>query len=170
MCSSDLKNRKIITAHTDETIVSASVLLEKMPNDAPVFSTLVKEDSGIIDKPIARSVKDRKKMAVDDKGRRAVTYFTVKERFGDYTLVEFKLATGRTHQIRVHAKYINHPVVGDTTYGKKDDFGLKGQLLHAYKLELTHPRTGERMTFTAPLPDYFSAFITSNFVNAVFLV
>ena len=117
----------------------------------------IKEDSGVIDKPIARSVKDRKKMAVDDKGRRAVTYFTVKERFGDYTLVEFKLATGRTHQIRVHAKYINHPVVGDTTYGKKDDFGLKGQLLHAYKLELTHPRTGERMTFIAPIPDYFSA-------------
>ena len=92
---------------------------------------------------------------MDPEGRRAVTYFTVKERFGDYTYVEFKLATGRTHQIRVHAKYINHPVLGDEVYGKKDNFGLNGQLLHAYKLELTHPRTGERMVFYADLPDYF---------------
>lgn len=115
----------------------------------------IKEDEGVIDKAIARSKKDRKKMAVDDNGRRAVTHYFVRERFGDYTLVEFKLGTGRTHQIRVHAKYINHPVVGDITYGKKDDFGLNGQLLHAFKLELTHPRTGERMTFYAPLPEYF---------------
>ena len=121
----------------------------------------IKEDTGTIDVPIARSTKDRKKMAVDPKGRRAVTHFTVKERYGDFTLVEFKLDTGRTHQIRVHAKYINHPVLGDTTYGKKGDFGLKGQLLHAYKLELTHPRTGERMVFTAPLPDYFEKVLTS---------
>ncbi len=115
----------------------------------------IKEDEGVIDKAIARSKKDRKKMAVDDNGRRAITHYFVRERFGDYTLVEFKLGTGRTHQIRVHAKYINHPVVGDITYGKKDDFGLNGQLLHAFKLELTHPSTGERMTFYAPLPDYF---------------
>ncbi|MGN0767932.1 MAG: RluA family pseudouridine synthase [Christensenellales bacterium] len=115
----------------------------------------IKEDEGTIDAPIARSVRDRKKMAVDENGRRAVTHYTVRERFGDYTLVEFKLETGRTHQIRVHAKYINHPVVGDVTYGKKDSFGLNGQLLHAYKLTLTHPTTGERMTFEADLPDYF---------------
>ena len=94
-------------------------------------------------------------MAPDDNGRRAVTNYTVKERFIDYTLVEFKLETGRTHQIRVHAKYINHPVVGDIAYGKKDSFGLSGQLLHAYKLTFTHPTTGERMEFFAPLPDYF---------------
>lgn len=115
----------------------------------------IKEDEGTIDAPIARSVRDRKKMAVDENGRRAVTHYKVRERFGDYTLVEFKLETGRTHQIRVHAKYINHPVVGDVTYGKKDSFGLNGQLLHAYKLTLTHPTTGERMTFEADLPDYF---------------
>lgn len=120
----------------------------------------IKEDEGTIDKPIARSTKDRKKMAIDEKGRRAVTHYFVKERFIDYTLVEFVLETGRTHQIRVHAKSINHPVVGDVVYGKKDDFGLNGQLLHAYKLTLTHPRTGEEMTFYAPLPDYFENVLT----------
>lgn len=114
----------------------------------------IKEDEGIIDKGIARSTRDRKMMAPDDGGRSAVTCFRVLERFGDYTLVEFKLKTGRTHQIRVHAKYIKHPVVGDAVYGKSE-FGLKGQLLHAYKLVLTHPSTGEQMEFTAPLPDYF---------------
>lgn len=116
---------------------------------------IIKEDSGVIDKPIARSKKDRKMMAVDEEGRRAVTYFEVLERLSNHTLVEFRLATGRTHQIRVHAKYINHPVVGDITYGRKDPFGLNGQLLHAYKLTLKHPSTGQEMSFTAPLPDYF---------------
>lgn len=115
----------------------------------------IKEDEGIIDKAIARSKVDRKKMTVDDYGRKAVSSYTVKERFGDFTLLEFKLHTGRTHQIRVHAKYINHPVVGDIVYGKKDNFGLNGQLLHAYKLELTHPKTSEKMIFTAPVPEYF---------------
>lgn len=115
----------------------------------------IKEDEGVIDKAIARSVRDRKTMTTDDSGRRAVTRFRVLERFGDYTYMEFKLETGRTHQIRVHAKYIKHPVVGDLIYGKKDNFGLKGQLLHACRLILTHPTSGERMEFTAPLPDYF---------------
>jgi len=117
----------------------------------------IKEDEGTIDRPIGRSTRDRKLMAIDEKGRRAVTHYFVKERFGDYTLVEFVLETGRTHQIRVHAKSVNHPVVGDVAYGKKDDFGLNGQLLHAYKLTLTHPTTGKTMEFYAPLPDYFSA-------------
>lgn len=116
----------------------------------------IKEDSGTIDKGIARSKRDRKLMAADDTGRRAVTNYKVLERFGDYTFMEFQLKTGRTHQIRVHAKYINHPVVGDIVYGKKDNFGLSGQLLHAYKLTLTHPKTLEEMTFTAPVPEYFS--------------
>lgn len=115
----------------------------------------IKEDSGTINKGIARSKRDRKIMAVDDNGRTAITHYTVLERFIDYTLVEFKLQTGRTHQIRLHAKYINHPVVGDIIYGKKDNFNLNGQLLHACKLVLTHPVTKERMEFSAPLPDYF---------------
>ncbi len=115
----------------------------------------MKEDNGTIDMPLARNKTDRKKISVDTNGRRAVTNFRVIERFGDYTLTEFKLQTGRTHQIRVHCKAINHSVVGDATYGRKDKFGLKGQLLHSYKLILTHPVSGERLSFEAPLPDYF---------------
>ena len=115
----------------------------------------IKEDEGIVDKPIARSTQDRKKMAVQEGGRRAVTEWKVLERFGKYTLMEFNLQTGRTHQIRVHAKFLHHPVTGDPVYGGSNEFGLKGPLLHAYKLTFTHPTTGETMTFTAPLPDYF---------------
>lgn len=115
----------------------------------------VKENDGVIDKPIARSKKERKKMAIDENGRRAVTHYRVLQRFGSYTLVMFRLETGRTHQIRVHAKYVNHPVVGDVLYGNKDSFGLSGQLLHAYRLTFVHPTTGKEMVFSAPLPDYF---------------
>jgi 23S rRNA pseudouridine1911/1915/1917 synthase len=115
----------------------------------------IKEDSGRLDMPIARHKTNRKIMAIDPNGRRAVTDYRIVERFGDFTLVEFRLQTGRTHQIRVHCKAINHAIVGDVTYGRKDKFGLKGQLLHSYKLVLTHPMTQERMTFEAPLPDYF---------------
>lgn len=115
----------------------------------------IKEDEGVIDKPIARHRTNRKTMAVDESGRQAITHFKTLERFMDYTFMEFELKTGRTHQIRVHAKYINHPVVGDTAYGCKDDFKLNGQLLHAYKLVINHPSTGEVITFEAPLPDYF---------------
>lgn len=115
----------------------------------------IKEDSGKIDMPIARCKNDRKKMAIDSNGKTAITNFVVKERFNEYTLVEFKLETGRTHQIRVHAKFIKHPVVGDKIYGIKDKFGLNGQLLHSYKFDFEHPTTGKRMYFEAPLPDYF---------------
>lgn len=117
---------------------------------------VVKEDDGVIDKPIGRSKTDRKKMDVVDGGRNAVTYFKVEERFKNYTLTRFELKTGRTHQIRVHAKYMSHPVVGDRTYGYKTcRFNLNGQLLHAQTLKFTHPATGEQMSFYAPLPDYF---------------
>ena len=116
----------------------------------------VKEDSGTIATNIGRSDKNRTMMAVVERGRRAVTHYEVLERFGNYTLVRFRLETGRTHQIRVHAKYIGHPVVGDPVYGYKNQkFKLNGQLLHAETLSLDHPVTGERMTFHAPLPDYF---------------
>lgn len=115
-----------------------------------------KEDRGCVNRPIGRSHTDRKKMDVVEDGRNAVTEYVVKERFGDYTLVQFELKTGRTHQIRVHAKYLGHPVVGDKTYGyAKCRFALNGQLLHAQTLTFTHPITGESMSFSAPLPDYF---------------
>ncbi len=117
----------------------------------------LKEESGRVETLIGRDPKDRLKMAVlPAGGRRAVTQFSVVERFPAHTLVHFTLQTGRTHQIRVHAKYLGHPVVGDKVYGyKKQRFALEGQLLHAFRLTLTHPRTGERMTFEAPLPEDF---------------
>lgn len=118
----------------------------------------VKQNDGIIDTFIGRSDKNRTMMAVKDGGRRAVTHFKVLKRYKEFTFAEFKLETGRTHQIRVHCKYIGHPIVGDPVYGyEKQKFKLNGQLLHAWKLELTHPSTGERMSFEAPLPDYFQA-------------
>ena len=116
----------------------------------------LKDDSGTVSTYIKRSDVDRKMMAVSDSGKWAVTHFQVKQRYGGYCLVEFVLETGRTHQIRVHSKFLGHPIVGDKTYGiKNQKFNLNGQLLHAYKLELTHPTTGERMTFECKLPDYF---------------
>ena len=115
----------------------------------------IKEDSGIVEQPIARHRIDRKKMAIDKEGRYAKTAFKVLERFQKYTLVEYELFTGRTHQIRVHSSFIHHPVVGDSVYGGSNKFGLAGQLLHAFKLVLAHPRTGEIMTFEAKIPDYF---------------
>ena len=117
-----------------------------------------KEDSGTISEPIARHRTDRKKMAVDPNGREAVTHYEVLERYRGFTYLTFRLETGRTHQIRVHMKHIGHPIIGDLLYGPKtDSWKLGGQCLHAGKLMLTHPSTGERMTFTAPLPDYFEA-------------
>lgn len=118
----------------------------------------VKQNDGVIDTFIGRSDKNRTMMAVKDSGRRAVTHFKVLKRYKEFTFAEFKLETGRTHQIRVHCKYVGHPIVGDPVYGyEKQKFKLNGQLLHAWKLELTHPSTGERMSFEAPLPDYFQA-------------
>lgn len=120
---------------------------------------IVKDDSGRIETYIGRHPTDRIKMAVvsAEKGRYAATNYEVVKRFvRGYTLMRFKLETGRTHQIRVHCRYIGHPIVGDPVYGsKKQKFQLSGQLLHAYRLGLTHPRTGERMVFEAPIPDYF---------------
>ena len=124
---------------------------------------VLKEDSGKVITDIGRDPKDRLKMAVlpAGRGRLAETDWEAAERFARNTLVKFTLHTGRTHQIRVHAKYLGHPVVGDPVYGyKKQRFELNGQLLHAFRLTLTHPRTGERMTFSAPLPDYFERILT----------
>ncbi len=116
----------------------------------------ITEDEIVIDKAIARSKRDRKKMAIDLMGRQATTIVRVAERFGEFTLINAELKSGRTHQIRVHLASINRSVAGDTVYGpKKARLHSDGQLLHARTLILTHPSTGERMTFDAPLPDYF---------------
>ncbi|MBE7088360.1 MAG: RluA family pseudouridine synthase [Clostridiales bacterium] len=119
---------------------------------------VLKEDSGNITTYIGRNPNDRIKMSVvpPEKGKIAITDFSVIKRFERFTLCQFNLHTGRTHQIRVHAQHLKHPIVGDTVYGvKKQAFKLNGQLLHAEKLVLTHPKTGERMEFFAEMPCYF---------------
>lgn len=116
----------------------------------------IKEEDGTINKPIARNPVDRKKMAVVQGGREAITHFNVLERFGQYTLVECILETGRTHQIRVHMASIGHSIVGDPLYGiKKEKFNLQGQLLHAKTIGFVHPTTGEMMEFSSEIPEYF---------------
>ncbi|MBR2495719.1 MAG: RluA family pseudouridine synthase [Clostridia bacterium] len=122
-----------------------------------VVEGIVKEDKGRVETDIGRDPKDRKKMAVVSFGKLAITDYLVEKRFKENTLVRFNLQTGRTHQIRVHSKHIGHPIVGDKTYGfAKQKFKLEGQLLHAEKLVLTHPKTNEIMEFHAPLPKYFN--------------
>ena len=118
-----------------------------------------KEDEGTVDAPIGRHPVDRKKMAVTEKNSRpAVTHWRVLERFGQYTLVECRLETGRTHQIRVHMAHIHHPLLGDTVYGSpKPELGLDSQCLHARALRFRHPRTGEEITVSCPRPAWFEA-------------
>lgn len=120
---------------------------------------VIKEERGTIDAPLGRSRKDRKKQAVVEDGRHAVTHFKVLERFRHYTLVSCQLETGRTHQIRVHMKYIGHPLAGDPLYGPRKTLPGNGQYLHARLLGFKHPRTGKQLTFTAPLPEYFQTMI-----------
>jgi len=118
----------------------------------------IKDDEGTVDKYIGRSRTDRKKMAVTaaPEGRNAVTHYKVLERFGDITLIECRLETGRTHQIRVHMSSIHHPLLGDEVYGIKNDrYNGNGQYLHAAVLGFFHPATGEYLEFHSPLPDYF---------------
>ena len=115
-----------------------------------------KEEEATINMPIGRSTKDRKKMAVRKDGKEAITHFKVLRRYNNYTLLEVKIDTGRTHQIRVHMAEIGHPVVGDMVYSNgKNEFGIQGQMLHAKSLDFKHPITGKQMHLEAELPDYF---------------
>ncbi len=122
----------------------------------------LKEDSGRIEAAIARSKKDRKKMAVDSEGREAITEWTVLARGRGVTLLDVHILTGRTHQIRVHTKHIGHPVCGDPIYGSPKGAKVSRLMLHAYSLSFTHPTTGERMTFTAELPEEFVKSLRAN--------
>lgn len=116
----------------------------------------IREDKGLIDAPLGRDPKNRKKFAVVPDGKKARTYYYTKERFGDYTLLEVELETGRTHQIRVHMAYIGYPVAGDPVYGpRKNPLKLEKHALHAYQLCFMHPRTNEFLSFEVPLPESF---------------
>ena len=149
----------LVVAKNDEAHLSLSKQIADKTCKRTYVALLegvMKNDSGTIDTFISRSTKNRTQMAVASSGRRAVTHYKVLNRYSKYTLCEFSLETGRTHQIRVHAKHLGHPVVGDTTYGlKSNKFNLKGQLLHAYKLKFTHPISLKEVEFEAPIPDYF---------------
>ena len=124
-----------------------------------------KEDAGRVNEPIARSKKDRKKMAIDPEGREAITDWQVLARGRGVTLVDVHILTGRTHQIRVHMKHLGHPVCGDPIYGSPRGAKVPRLMLHAYSLSFTHPATGERMTFTAPLPMEFVKGMHSNGID-----
>ncbi|ENQ3104620.1 ribosomal large subunit pseudouridine synthase D [Bacillus sp. 491mf] len=116
---------------------------------------VIPHDKGTIDAPIGRHKQDRQSMTVDENGKHAVTHFRVLERFNNFTHVECQLETGRTHQIRVHMKYIGYPLAGDPKYGPKKTFDINGQALHAGILGFIHPRTGEYLEFEAPVPQVF---------------
>ena len=151
----------IIVAKNDKAHINMSEQIKER-NVKKTYIALVRgnvpEEEATINMPIGRSTKDRKKMAVNKKGKEAITHFKVIERFPKYncTLLEIKIETGRTHQIRVHMAEIGYPVVGDAVYSNgKNEFGIEGQMLHAYKLEFMHPITNKHMELTAPLPQYF---------------
>lgn len=121
-----------------------------------------KENQATIDMPIARSNKDRTKMAVSKNGKSAITHFEVIERFDDYTLLKVNIETGRTHQIRVHLSQIGYPIVGDFVYSNgRNPFGVEGQMLHSFRLEFKHPITEKEMNLEAKLPEYFEEVLES---------
>lgn len=155
----------LIIAKNDEAHVNVSEQIknhEVKKTYIALVRGIIKENEATIDMPIGRSTSDRKKMAVNKKGKNAITHIKVLKRYDKYTLVEVNIETGRTHQIRVHLSYIGYPIIGDATYSNgKNEFNVQGQCLHAKKLEFVHPITGKKMELEAPLPQYFQEIINT---------
>lgn len=154
----------VMVAKTEKAMQSLSEQLKNHTCNRRYIALVygeISENKGRINAPIARSKDDRKKMAVDKDGKEAITNFTVLKRYKGYTLVECKLETGRTHQIRVHFEYIGHPLVGDQTYGRRKVIGDMGQFLHAKTIGFIHPQTNEYMEFEAEIPEYFTNFLNT---------
>ena len=153
VCKNDAAHQKIAAQFADHS--------QKRIYEGIVMGDL-KENEGTVSVPIGRAKNDRKKMAPDPDGKPAVTHYRVLERFGDYTYAEFRLETGRTHQIRVHMAYLGHPLLGDEVYGNgRSPFRTEGQVLHARTLGFLHPSTGEYVEFSAPLPPEFEKILTA---------
>lgn len=148
VCKNDLAHRAIAAQLKEHTLNRSY---------RAIVHGVLQNDEGIINAPVGRDEKDRTKMAVNEKnGKEAITHYRVLSRFREYTYIECRLKTGRTHQIRVHMSSIGHPLLGDTVYGaKKTAFQLEGQTLHAYTLGFFHPTSGAYVEVTAPLPAYF---------------
>ena len=154
----------ILVAKNDKSHIALSEQLknhEVKKTYLALVRGIIKENQATINMPIARSTKDRKKMAVDKKGKEAITHFKVLGRYkGKYTLLEIRIETGRTHQIRVHLSHIGFPIVGDEVYSNgKNEWGIKGQCLHAWKIEFKHPITEEPIKLEAKIPTYFQEMI-----------
>lgn len=153
----------LIVAKNDMAHTSLSKQLQSKSVNRLYYALVhgvIEHEFGTIDAPIGRDIKNRQKMAVTSSNAKdARTHFRVIERFEEYTLVECRLETGRTHQIRVHMQYIGHPVVGDEKYSYRKTMQTKGQLLHAYQLTFVHPRTQKSMTIEAPIPQQFTTIL-----------
>lgn len=153
----------IVVAKNDKAHINLSEQIKNHKVEKTYIALVkgvVKANEATIDMPIGRSTKDRKKMAVTKTGKNAITHFKVIKRFHNYTLLEVKIETGRTHQIRVHLSQIGYPIVGDTTYSNgKNEWEIKGQCLHAKSLKFKHPITGKEMFLEAKMPEYFEEVI-----------
>lgn len=149
----------LIVAKNDKAHIGLSEQLAKREVERKYIALVhgeIPHETGMIDAPIGRDPKNRQRMAVVDSGKPSITHFQVLERFPDYTLIECKLESGRTHQIRVHMRYIEFPLVGDPLYGPRKTLDIGGQALHAKSVGFTHPVKGEWMHFEAEIPVYFA--------------